>query len=124
AILAAGNLGACDESTDASNAPRYGQKSAASLTERLFAVHPLHTPRELHRTYGPLVDYLNLHIDGAVLRLVASSDYAAFEEQLYAGKFDFALPNPYQTLRSLDCGYVVFGKVGNDDDFRGILLTR
>jgi phosphonate transport system substrate-binding protein len=34
------------------------------------------------------------------------------------------MPNPYQTVRSLKYGYRVFGKMGNDEMFRGIILVR
>ena len=34
------------------------------------------------------------------------------------------MPNPYQTVRSLKFGYSVFGKMGNDELFRGIILVR
>jgi phosphonate transport system substrate-binding protein len=43
---------------------------------------------------------------------------------LYAGDFDFALPNPYQTINALKHGYHVFAKMGDDENFRGIILVR
>jgi phosphonate transport system substrate-binding protein len=43
---------------------------------------------------------------------------------LYGRGYEFALPNPTQALHSLRCGYRIFGKMGGDESFRGILLVR
>lgn len=89
-----------------------------------FGVHPLHNPALLQKTYGPLIDYLNARSARAKFRLVSSRDYASYDRRLMAGEFDLALPNPYETVVASAAGYRVFGKVGNDDKFRGIILTR
>lgn len=89
-----------------------------------FAVHPLYNPDKLFKVFQPLVTYLNQQIPELKLKLIASRDYAAFEQKLYKGEFDFALPNPYQTLQSLKYGYQVFGKMGDDKFFTGIILLR
>ncbi|HZW24465.1 MAG TPA: phosphate/phosphite/phosphonate ABC transporter substrate-binding protein [Gallionella sp.] len=89
-----------------------------------FAIHPLHNPEMLLERYGPIVDYLNRHIEGAHFTLEASRNYEEFDRKLYAGQLDFALPNPYQTVNSLKHGYHVFGKMGDDSNFRGIWLVR
>ena len=34
------------------------------------------------------------------------------------------LPNPYETLLAIDRGYRVFAKMGNDEDLRGLIVTR
>lgn len=94
----------------------------------LFAVHPLHNPIRLHEVYHPIMDVLNAHAKehgvDVVFRLESSRSYAEFEKKLKAGSFEFALPNPYQALMALDFGYEVFGKMGEDEKFRGILLVR
>ena len=104
--------------------PRYSKTSPVAVQEYVFGVHPLHNPERLHEVFGPLMDYLDEHISGASFRLEASRDYAAYDEKLYAGKFDFSLPNPFQTINSLNSGYRVFGKMGDDHNFRGIILVR
>ena len=58
------------------------------------------------------------------LKLEASRNYQEFDKKLYSGHFDFAMPNPYQTLRSLAYGYQIFGKMADDEEFRGIILVR
>jgi phosphonate transport system substrate-binding protein len=92
--------------------------------EYIFAIHPLHNPTRLFEVYGPLIGYLNRNIQGVTFRLEASRNYETFEEKLFARKFDFALPNPYQTLKSLDHGYHVIAKMGDDYRFTGVILVR
>jgi phosphonate transport system substrate-binding protein len=116
-------LSACGEEDDG-YAPTISSARDAGTHEYVFGVHPLHNPQQLFRVYGPLIDHLNAHLNGPKLRLEASFDYAGFEQKLYSGKFDFALPNPYQTVRSLEHGYRVFAKMGDDDHFRGIIIVR
>jgi phosphonate transport system substrate-binding protein len=89
-----------------------------------FAIHPLHNPEMLLERYGPIVDYINRHIEGAHFTLEASRNYEEFDKKLYAGQPDFALPNPYQTVNSLKHGYHVFGKMGDDHNFTGVWLVR
>jgi phosphonate transport system substrate-binding protein len=120
-------LGGCGQSRQAEEyIPQYSPTPPVSETrhEYVFAVHPLHNPERLHELFGPIMDYLGARIPGTVFRLEASRDYAAFNEKLYGRSFDFALPNPYQTVMALKHGYRVFGKMGDDENFRGIILVR
>jgi phosphonate transport system substrate-binding protein len=123
-LLAALSLAGCDAGEAPRYAPEYAPRAAARPVERVFGVHPLHNPERLHAVYGPLVAYLNTRVPEARLALEASRNYAAFDRKLYAGRFHFALPNPYQTVLAADRGYRVFGKMADDDRFRGILLVR
>jgi phosphonate transport system substrate-binding protein len=104
--------------------PEFGNKIIAQKEEYILGVHPLHNPKQLQVVYGPVADYLSQHFDTIQFRLEASRNYAAYEEKLYAGKFHFALPNPYQTITAEDKGYIIFGKMGDDENFRGIFITR
>ncbi|MBI5164138.1 MAG: phosphate/phosphite/phosphonate ABC transporter substrate-binding protein [Magnetospirillum sp.] len=115
---------ACDGDDAEDYAPTYADRPQSSAQILTFAVHPLHNPETLHAVYQPLIDHLNARLNGPVLELVASRNYAAFEEKLAARRFDFALPNPYQTVTAVGHGYRVFGKMGDDDQFRGIVLVR
>lgn len=90
----------------------------------VFGIHPLHNPQRLFDIYQPLVDLLNRRLDGVRVRLEASRNYAGFEKKLAERHFHFALPNPYQTITSTRHGYRVFGKMGDDEHFRGIILVR
>ena len=124
-IVIAVSVLAAAEAAQPDYQPEYSDKpKAAGATEYVFAIHPLHNPERLFAVYGPIADYLSAHIPGAQFRLEASRNYEEFEKKLYARAFHFALPNPYETVASLRYGYRVFGKMGDDDNFRGIILVR
>lgn len=92
--------------------------------EYIFGVHPLHNPQRLHEVFSPLMDYLNQHFEDLSFKLEASRNYAVYDKKLYAQAFDFALPNPYQTVNAVKKGYKIFGKMSDDHNFRGIILIR
>jgi phosphonate transport system substrate-binding protein len=118
--------GSGEPESPAGSGPAAPAQKQAPGKEYIFAIHPLHNPTRLFEVYGPLIEYLNrnIHIPGVTFRLEASRNYEAFEEKLYARKFDFALPNPYQTLMSLGHGYHVIAKMGDDYKFTGVILVR
>jgi len=95
-----------------------------SNTEYIFGVHPLHNPQRLKEVFGPLMMYLSANVPNADFKLEASRNYAAYDKKLYAQKFHFSLPNPFQTVNAVDKGYKVFGKMADDENFRGIILVR
>lgn len=105
-------------------APTFVDQPANRAATLVLGVHPLHNPQRLFQVYQPLVDHLNRTLPGARLRLEASRDYADFEKKLAGRHFHLALANPYQTIVSRQYGYHVFAKMGDDDNFRGILLVR
>ena len=122
-------LASCDEKNFSHQHTTY--KPEFSITspdsrepEYIFGVHPLHNPQRLQEVFGPLMNYLSNHISGAQFKLEASRNYAAYDKKLYAHKFDFALPNPFQTINAVDKRYKVFGKMSDDENFRGIILVR
>ncbi|ADE11892.1 phosphate/phosphite/phosphonate ABC transporter substrate-binding protein [Sideroxydans lithotrophicus] len=122
--LAALLIVGCGEQQEETYQPTFSERGADEPKEYIVGIHPLHNPKRLVEVYGPVIDYLNAAIPQARFRLEASRNYAEFEKKLYNGHFDFAMPNPYQTVRSLKYGYRVFGKMGNDELFRGIILVR
>jgi phosphonate transport system substrate-binding protein len=115
-------LGACG-SRDPAYTPTFSEQSEADAAYT-FAVHPLHNPTLLLKTYGPLLDYLNSRLGGRPIKLVASRDYETFNKRIAAGEFDFALPNPYQAISAIESGYRIFGKVSGDRQFRGLIVVR
>ena len=115
---------ACNHEEEKLYYPQFSKVSPEIKTEYSFAVHPLHNPQRLFVVFGPLVEYLSKHIPEVSFKLEASRNYAAFDKKLYAGEVEFALPNPFQTVNSLDKGYRVFAKMGDDHNFRGIILIR
>ncbi len=114
----------CGKPQEQTYQPVFSQHGADAPGEFIVGIHPLHNPKRLLEVYGPVIDQLNAAIPQARFVLEASRNYEEFEKKLYAGHFDFAMPNPYQTVRSLKFGYRVFGKMGDDELFRGIILVR
>lgn len=117
-------LAGCEKSDESVYKPNFSNSNKNQAKEYIVGIHPLHNPQRLMERYGPIIEYININISEGHFRLEASHDYAEFDKKLYAGQFDFAMPNPYQTVRSLKHGYRVFGKMANDEDFRGIILVR
>ena len=104
--------------------PTFSARPRVDSQEYVVGIHPLHNPKRLFEVYGPIVDAINAKIPERHFKLEASRNYEEFERKLYAGHFDFAMPNPLQTIKSLDHGYRVFGKMADDAEFRGIILVR
>lgn len=114
----------CEKEEEIEYLPQYSQTPPLEKTVYIFGVHPLHNPTRLFEVYQPMMDYINDRLDGVELRLEASRNYPAYDKKLFARHFHFSLPNPYQTVTSTEHGYKIFGKMGDDDNFRGIILVR
>ena len=114
----------CDDREFAEYTPEYSTTPPLQKNVYIFGVHPLHNPKRLFEVYQPMIDYINKHLDNAELHLEASRNYPAYDKKLFAGDFHFSLPNPYQTVMSTQYGYKIFGKMGDDENFRGIILVR
>ncbi|ABK44327.1 phosphonate-binding periplasmic protein [Magnetococcus marinus MC-1] len=123
-LLVTLTLFGCQDERQGEYTPLFSDTPTQHTQRYIFGVHPLHNPERLFAIYQPLVDYLNLHLHGVRIILEASRNYAAYDKKLFAGYFHMALPNPYQTVTALEKGYRVFGKMGDDHNFRGILLVR
>lgn len=115
----------CDQQPAEEYSPEYST-SALTVGDKvlILGIHPLHNPKRLYEMFGPIADYLSKNIEGVQIKIEASRNYAAFDKKLYSRKFHFALPNPFQTVNSLKHGYKVFGKMSDDENFRGIFLVR
>lgn len=117
-------LVSCGRQEDVAYQPAFTAKPKDHVKEYVVGIHPLHNPQRLIEVYGPIVEYISLHIPEAGFRLEASRNYEEFDKKLYAGHFDFAMPNPYETVRSFKHGYRVIAKMGDDEEFRGIIIVR
>ncbi len=104
--------------------PEYSTSPPITVTEYIFAIHPLHNPERLFEVYGPLMLYLSEKLDGISFSLVASRNYDEFDKRLFSGAFHFALPNPWQTLQSFQHGYRAIAKMGDDHKSTGVILVR
>jgi len=114
----------CDDRKFSEYTPQYSTTPPIKRDVYIFGVHPLHNPKRLFEVYQPMIDYINKHLTNSELRLEASRNYPAYDKKLFAGHFHFSLPNPYQTVTSTEHGYKIFGKMGDDENFRGIILVR
>ncbi len=123
-VLLCGILFECNKGAK-EQGPQYGQKPLTQgLPVYVFAVHPLYNPTKLVQLYQPLMDYMNLSLNGAQLKLEASRDYANYEEKYGSRKPEFLLPNPWQTLQAMKGGYRVIAMAGEPQDFKGIFIVR
>lgn len=117
-------LTGCGRPPESDYQPSFSAHPGSDVKVYVVGIHPLHNPQRLMKLYGPVVEYINAGIPGVHFNLEASHNYEEFDKKLYSGHFDFAMPNPYQTVLSLKHGYRVFGKMGDDKDFRGIILVH
>ncbi|MCU7836758.1 MAG: phosphate/phosphite/phosphonate ABC transporter substrate-binding protein [gamma proteobacterium symbiont of Taylorina sp.] len=117
-------LSSCGEHDGSEYIPEYAETAPLSNIIYIFGVHPLHNPKRLFEVYQPMIDYINARLNGAELRLEASRNYPAYDKKLFGGYFHFSLPNPYQTVTATQSGYKIFGKMSDDNNFRGIILVR
>lgn len=104
--------------------PSFNAQRDENNKQYIVGIHPLHNPKRLFEIYGPIIDYINNRMPEIHLKLEASRNYDEFDKKLYERHFDFAMPNPYQTIRALKRGYKVFGKMADDEAFRGLILIR
>ncbi len=104
--------------------PVYGNHPAGEIPEYHFAIHAQYNPAKMLEVYQPLMDYLGKHIKEIHFTLETSRDYTSFENKYKAGKPEFLLPNPWQTIQAISTGYDVLLMAGDPQDFRGIIIVR
>lgn len=97
---------------------------AAQDNVYIFGPHPYSNPQDVFVDYEPIMRYLERKLPGTRFQIETSKDYAEYEVKLAARRFHFSLPNPYQTVFSLEHGYRVIAKMTPDDDFRGLIVAR
>ncbi len=117
-------LSGCEKQQTDSYQVEFSKNQHTGVKEYIFGVHPLHNPQRLYKVFNPLMSYLSKNIDGVEFKLEASRNYAAFDKKLAAKHFDFSLPNPFQTVNAMDNGYDVIAKMGDDENFKGIIIVR
>lgn len=128
-VLAAGCLlGACGKQAPdpATHLPKFVASPAKGrIVEYSFGVTPMSNYRSIYEDFQPIVDYLNGGLGDARLVLEVPRGLDEHQQQLQGRHFAFALSNPYHTIRATQRdGYRIFAKMGGDDGFRGIWITR
>jgi len=118
--------GGCSQSDEKNYQPQYTNQPPQTLVKPnyVLGIFPAQNPVLLLDVYEPLVDRLNTLIPGVHFALEASRNYEDYEKKLYNRHFDLALSNPYQAIIALESGYRIFGKMADDNDFRGVILVR
>lgn len=117
-------ISACNRDVQIGHAPEFINNENQKVKTLIFAPHPLHNPERLNKMFGPIVELLNKELTGYHFKLEASRDYQEYNFKIKNQKPDILLPNPYQTLLGIKSGYHVFGKMGDDFNFKGIILVR
>src|SRR5215218_792856 len=84
--------------------PTYSDDSSEKKT-LLYGV-PTQAHYEIH---AALVKYLNDHLPGIQIRIVASSNFTAYVDKLNARLFDLALANGVMALDTARLGYGILG---------------
>jgi len=97
---------------------------AVQKYELIVGIHPYLNTQKTFLAYEPIIRYLEKNIPSTRFTLETSLDYADYERKLYAGHFDFALPNPLQTLQASRHGYRIVAKMKPDSVFRGVIVAR
>ncbi|MBV5277537.1 MAG: phosphate/phosphite/phosphonate ABC transporter substrate-binding protein [Campylobacteraceae bacterium] len=114
-------LGCESKNTQAPYRPTFDEVDAKVY---IVGVHPYVNTQKMFMSYRPILDYLEANIPHVKFKLETSEDYAHYNQKLSIGVFDFSLPNPYQTVNSLDYGYAIIAKMKPDTTFKGILVAR
>lgn len=105
--------------------PKY--TAANSKSEKIIltiGIHPLYNPEKLNKLFAPIFDAQKMGLPGFEFEIVGSRDYATYDQRILNKEFDIILPNPYQTISAIKNGYNVFAKMGDDSNFKGILIVR
>lgn len=88
-----------------------------------FGVVPQQSALKTLENWGPVIEHLK-KITGKNIILKTSDDIPGFQQQLSAGKFDFAYMNPHQYISFHDkSGYNALVKA-KDKRIKGILVVR
>jgi len=104
--------------------PTFGDSKPSSKKTYFLAVHPLHNPKRMQEMYEPIIQLLNKNFSDAKFVLESSKDYSDYNQKIKLKSPHFLLPNPYQTILAQKEGYKVFAKMGNDENFRGLILIN
>lgn len=72
----------------------------------------------------PLIKYLNAHTDSFRIKMKTCVTYDEYLNDLKQNKFDLTLINGIVALESENNGYSIVGKIVDDGDYTGAVITR
>lgn len=113
------NITACKSKTEKRYTPEFSK--AGNNVQVLFMAVPSYKYAEL---FTPLAAFLNSHLKGIDIHIVANNSLTEFEKGLDSMKFDFAFVNPAEAVTYSGKGYNVCAKLSNDKDYRGLIIVR
>jgi phosphonate transport system substrate-binding protein len=76
------------------------------------------------QTYSPFVNYLNEHLQGIHIQIVASSDFSAYVKKVNNRQFDLAIANGILALDSNRLGYQLAGEAIGEEPNIGVILVN
>jgi phosphonate transport system substrate-binding protein len=98
------------------------QLISSSLYSLTFGIVPQQSPLKLIKSWNPIVEYLEKET-GQKIELKIENSIIKFEQELYAGKYDFAYMNPYHyVLSNKKQSYIA--KIRADKNIVGILVVN
>ncbi|HEV8504834.1 MAG TPA: PhnD/SsuA/transferrin family substrate-binding protein, partial [Chitinophagaceae bacterium] len=71
-----------------------------------------------------LIKYLNKNLSKAQIRVLACSNADDYLDKLEKRAFDFTIINGSLVLDAEQNGYVIVGKMGDDDKYRSVIFVR
>ncbi len=114
----------CRKDQDEAHEPVYADAPAEGIQPvYIFSTHPLFSEQRVFELFTPIINCLNSSANGFRFKLETAPDYETYEIRLREGRYHFSLPNPLETVKAADTGYTIFGKVADDEQFRGIILA-
>jgi phosphonate transport system substrate-binding protein len=72
----------------------------------------------------PLVKYLNEHLEGASLKIVANSSFSIYVDKVKTRYFDLAGGNGIMALEGIQNGYSILAAVVDEDANAGVILVN
>jgi phosphonate transport system substrate-binding protein len=76
---------------------------------------------EMHSAF---VRYLNEHLQGIKIQIVASSDFSTFVDKVNKGLFDLAIANGIMALDDKNVGYSIAGESVGEEPNAGVILVN
>jgi len=126
-LIAAVLLAACSKTdSGAAYAPTLGAPASSVIVpEYKLGVVPMENFRNIYEVFLPIVEHVNARLPDARLTLEVPRGLPEFEQALAARAYAITLASPYHAHRAASGdAYRVFGKMGDDDAFRGILIVK
>ena len=77
-----------------------------------------------YETYSSFVNYLNEHLQGIHIQIVASSDFSAYVQKVSNRQFDLAIANGIMALDSSRFGYQLAGEAIGEEPNIGVILVN